>query len=133
MKTGILVITHSPIGHALNEVAMHVLGASPDAVTVMDIHPDTPFETAVSAGSSIAEEMNEGQGVVIFTDCFGATPANIALKISKNTAESSLVTGLNLPMLLRAINYQDQKHSQLAQTAIEGGIKGACQMPTDQS
>ena len=131
MKTGLLIITHSPLGHALNQVATHILGEEPDAMAVMDINADTPFEEAVSSGNAIARELNEGQGVLILTDCPGATPGNIATIIARETPDCTLVTGLGLPMLLRAINYQHQEHEELAVIAIEGGKRGACELPME--
>ena len=133
MKTGLLIITHSPLGQALHQVATHVLGREPEAMVVMDIQPDTSPDEAVVTGSAIVRELDEGQGVLLLTDCPGATPGNIAASIAAETHNCSLVCGLGLPMLLRAINYQNQDHEELALSAIEGGKRGACELPTESS
>ena len=131
MKTGLLIITHSPLGQALHQVATHVLGGEPEAMAVMDIQPNTSPDEAVATGKAIIGELDEGQGVLLLTDCPGATPGNIAASIAREIPGCSLVTGLGLPMLLRAINYQQQGHKELALTAVEGGKKGVCELPTE--
>jgi mannose/fructose-specific phosphotransferase system component IIA len=50
--------------------------------------------------------VDDGDGVLLLTDIFGATPSNLALKLLEPGRVEGL-TGVNLPMLLRALNYRD--------------------------
>ena len=54
-----------------------------------------------------AEELDDGEGVLIMTDLFGGTPANLALKISvRKNAE--VLTGVNLPMLIHFVSGRNE-------------------------
>lgn len=57
------------------------------------------------------------------TDLFGATPCNISQNLTHEN-ELKIVSGLNLPMLLRTLNYAHLPLSELTQKAISGGIEG---------
>jgi PTS system ascorbate-specific IIA component len=65
--------------------------------------------------------------VLIMTDIFGATPANIAMKMLKR-GKIEGVAGVNLPMLLRALTYRDRGMETLVTKAIAGGRDGVIGM-----
>jgi len=64
-----------------------------------------------------------GEGLLVLTDVYGATPDNLARYFSTE-CNARVVSGINLPMLLRVLNYAHQSLEQLCQTASSGGIKG---------
>jgi PTS system ascorbate-specific IIA component len=66
---------------------------------------------------------DEGQGVLILTDIFGATPANIALKLQE-PGRVEIVAGVNLPMLLRALTYRERSMEVLVKKAVAGACEG---------
>ncbi len=69
-------------------------------------------------------ELDQGEGVLVLSDLYGATPCNIGLSMSEHGAHVRCVSGLNLPMLLRVMNYADQKLPELAEIAASGGRRG---------
>ena len=66
--------------------------------------------------------LDHGAGVLVLTDMYGATPSNIALRLAG--AKVRIVTGLNLPMLMRVLNYSQLGLDQLAEKAVSGGREG---------
>ncbi|MBG7601413.1 MAG: PTS fructose transporter subunit IIA [Gammaproteobacteria bacterium] len=122
-NSGLLVVTHAPLGNALLQVASHILGASPDFLKVLDILPTAAQEIIVDKGLLLLKQLDQHEGVVILSDCKGSTPGNIAEQLHSISFNSSLVYGLNLPMLLRAINYCGQSHHAVADAAVAGGRK----------
>ncbi len=79
----------------------------------------------------LAHEMlklvDSGQGVLMLTDIFGASPANLALKLIEPGRVEGL-TGVNLPMLLRALTYRDRDMETLLMRARDGGRDGVFNM-----
>lgn len=79
----------------------------------------------------LAREMlalvDDGSGVLVLTDIFGASPANLALKLLDRGRVEGL-TGVNLPMLLRALHYRDRSMEILIVRARDGGRDGILNM-----
>jgi PTS system ascorbate-specific IIA component len=67
--------------------------------------------------------MDKGDGVLILTDMFGSTPSNIAHRLSQ-AGKVMVVTGLNLPMMIKVMNYPNLNLQQLVDLAVEGGKSG---------
>jgi PTS system mannose-specific IIA component len=61
--------------------------------------------------------------VIILTDMFGGTPSNISLSLLQ-PGKVDVLTGVNLPMLLRILGMRDQELSLLAQNAKNAAIQG---------
>ena len=73
------------------------------------------------------QKVDSGEGVLVMTDIFGATPANIAMKLLK-PGKIEGIAGVNLPMLLRALTYRDKGMETLLTKAIAGGRDGVIEM-----
>lgn len=125
MSISILIISHPEIGNALVKTAKVTFGKAqlPLPTLVYDILPETDCgKCAAELKALLSEELKNQEGVLILTDIFGATPNNIA-QIVKNE-KIRIVTGLNLPMLLRVMNYHTASLDKLAETARQGGQAG---------
>ena len=66
-------------------------------------------------------------GVLVLADIFGATPSNVAQKLVDG-GKSRLITGVNLPMLLRAVSYRHEPLETLVSRAVIGGTQGVMQV-----
>ena len=65
--------------------------------------------------------------MLILTDIFGATPANVAAKLLE-PGRIEGVAGVNLPMLLRAIASRDKDIDTMLVRAVAGGRDGVLNM-----
>jgi len=126
----ILLIAHAPLAHALRECALHVFpdcGAHLAAIDVQpNLSPDETLHTARIAMQQLAGPANI-KGTLVLTDIFGATPSNVAQKLVDGVS-SRLITGVNLPMLLRAVSYRHEPLDALVSRAVIGGTQGVMQV-----
>ncbi|MGD8925608.1 MAG: PTS fructose transporter subunit IIA, partial [Thioalkalispiraceae bacterium] len=103
MSVGLLIITHGDIGQSIYDAAVHVMGSCPMRTRIISLHTDDDLDSLAKEASEAIIELDKGQGVLILTDMYGATPSNIACTSTNQTVE--IVAGLNLPMLIRVLNY----------------------------
>lgn len=124
---GILLITHGSFGEALVQNACHVLNKRPVQVNQLGVSAqDDPLDLLPLARLML-ELVDNGDGVLVLTDIFGASPANLAIKLLEPGRVEGL-TGVNLPMLLRALTYRDKGMGTLLQRARDGGREGVFNM-----
>jgi len=126
----ILIIAHAPLAHALRQCALHVFPDCGAHVAAIDVQPNMPpEETLATARIAIDQLMRSGalKGVLVLTDIFGATPSNVAQKLVDGV-KSRLITGVNLPMLLRSVSYRNEPLEALVSRAVIGGTQGVMQV-----
>jgi PTS system ascorbate-specific IIA component len=128
---GVLLIAHRPLASALAASASHVYSCAPgraeDRVRVLDVEPGGDAGQAVDTARALAREIDDGSGVLVLTDAFGATPGNVATKLAE-PGRVAVVAGVNLPMLLRVLCYRDGKLADTVEKAIAGGTQGVMQV-----
>ena len=120
---GLLVLAQKDVAFGLLEAVDHVLGQRPPALVAFPVRYDMPpDELGLALGKAI-RAVDSGEGVLILADIYGATHINVACRLlERNRIE--LVTGLNLPMLIRVLNYRDQPLHELIEKALSGGMEG---------
>ena len=101
---GFLLITHGTLGEALLANAAHVLGNIPPNAAAMNIAPTDRTDDRLGEARNLAATLNDGDGVWVLTDMFGATPANIAGCLL-NSDKVEGIAGVSLPMLVKALAY----------------------------
>ena len=127
MNTRILVLAHAPLASALRECARHVLADSAASVLALDVQPHaTPEATLAEAQDLLQDEPD--RPTLVLSDVFGATPCNVAQRLVEGHVARRLVTGVNLPMLLRALCYYAEPLDALVQRAVVGGQQGVMQV-----
>lgn len=126
----ILIIGHAPLAHALRQCALHVFPDCASSLAAIDVQPNlSPEETLATARIAMAQLAQPPgvKGVLVLTDIFGATPSNVAQKLVDGVT-SRLITGVNLPMLLRAVSYRHEALDALVSRAVVGGTQGVMQV-----
>ena len=119
---GILIIAHTPLASALRDCALHVFPDCASGVAAVDVPADElPEDTLARARQSL--HLLASDGVLILSDVFGATPCNVAQKLNDGIG-TRLVSGANLPMLLRSVCYRHESLEALATRAQSGGTQG---------
>ena len=128
MSVGVLLMTHEAVGHALISAARHVMPQLPLRVAAVEVPPEADPEVMRSLTAHHARELDQGGGVLILADLYGATPCNIGLSLGALGVHLRCVSGLNLPMLLRVLTYRQQGMAVLVQKALSGGREGVIDM-----
>jgi len=126
IHVGVLLITHHAIGHALVDAARHVMPRLPLKVDVVEIGECSDPARTLTRTAAAARALDAGGGVLVLSDLYGATPCNVAHKLGGAGVHARCVSGLNLPMLLRVLNYADKPLDELAEVAASGGKGGIC-------
>ena len=124
--TSILIIAHAPLAHALRECALHVFADCGSSVAALDVQPNQPPEESLAQARIMLDQLGTDTTLVL-TDVFGATPCNVAQRLVDGV-RSRLVSGVNLPMLLRAICYRHEPLEQQTARALAGGQQGMLQV-----
>ena len=107
MSIGVVIVTHYGLGQ---EFLLALRLIVPEAPTYQSVSID-PNQTVDEMRASIARalgEADQGQGVLVLADMFGGTPSNISLSFLEEHAVE-VVTGLNLPMLIKLATMTEEK------------------------
>ena len=119
---GVILVTHGQLGQHLLEAAQTILGPQ-EQCAHLAVEGAVDMATLLTDLNSAVKRMETGEGVIILTDMFGGTPSNIGLSLLQ-PGKVDVLTGVNLPMLLRILGMRDQELTQLAQNAKNAGIQG---------
>ncbi|NOQ81554.1 MAG: PTS mannose transporter subunit IIA [Methylophaga sp.] len=123
MAVGILLVSHNQIGTELINTARQMLSCSPLPTKVISISiNDNPDKIRQQLNAEL-KGLDQGNGILIMTDMFGSTPSNIACTVSERD-DIRVISGLNLPMLIRVLNYPSLSLNELEQKALTGGQEG---------
>ena len=124
MSVGILLVTHEGIGSALHAVVQRMLAPLPMHVEVLEVPFDLDPEALLPDASAALRRADQGEGVLMLTDLYGASPSNLASRMSHLGTPVRRVSALSLPMLLRVLNYAELDLDALPAIAATGGRNG---------
>ena len=123
---GILIIAHAPLASALRQCVAHVFTDHPEGVAALDVQPNTPPEETLAQARIMLSQLGTSHALVL-ADVFGATPCNVAQKLVDGV-QAKLITGVNLPMLLRTVSYRHESLDALVARALLGATQGVMQV-----
>ena len=127
---GVLIVTHGTIGESLLSSAGQILGGVPPLVASLGVsRNDDPDEVTLRA-SELLEGLDQGDGVLILTDIFGATPGNTISRLLDDGRIEG-VSGISLPMLLRVLTGRNGSLPAAVKRALSGGAEGLVHMNSD--
>ncbi len=124
---GILLITHDTLGEALLQCASHVLNKRPDQILQLGVAAGDDPNDLLPLAKKLLKLVDTGEGVLVITDIYGASPSNLAAKLLQPGKIEGLA-GANLPLLLRAINNREKGMIHLLAKAAGGGRDGVLNM-----
>ena len=124
MSVGVLLLTHSGVGPSLLGTARGIVGPLPLKTAAVEAGFGEGPEQVLIRASAAMRELETGAGVLVLTDVYGATPSNVAAKLANLGGRVRRVAGVNLPMLLRVMNYAEQSLDELVNTATAGARNG---------
>ena len=123
---GILIIAHAPLASALRQCVLHVFPDNSAGLAALDVQPNTPPEETLAQARVMLRQLGTDNALVL-VDVFGATPCNVAQKLIDGV-HSKLITGINLPMLLRSVTYCHEPLDALVARALAGATQGVMQV-----
>ena len=120
---GLVVVTHVDYGASLLRAAEHILGPVQDCVSIqVDINDDV--QKTIKRLNDAVSLLDAGAGVLVLTDMFGGTPTNLSLSLLGRGGNIEVLTGVNLPMLLKVLGNRKKPLAELSELACEAGREG---------
>ena len=126
---GKLILTHGGLAKELLAAAQKISGELP-GFAALSLDWDVSLETARENVVAALASLDQGEGVLILTDMFGGTPCNVAAALM-DYGRVEMLTGVNLPMLVRALTYRDKGLAVMVEKALSGGTEGVLHMTRD--
>ena len=123
---GIFIIAHAPLAAALRQCVLHVFPDSAAGVVALDVQANMPPEETLAQARIMLAQLGTPDTLVL-VDVFGATPCNVAQKLVDGV-HTKLITGVNLPMLLRTVSYLHESIDALVARALVGATQGVMQV-----
>ena len=127
---GVLIVTHGDIGTSLLTSASQILGEPPAQVATLSVWRADEIDDLVLRARELIEGLDAGDGVLVLTDIFGATPGNVVSRLLQDGRVEG-VSGASLPMLLRVLTGRNGSLTAAVQRALSGGAEGVVHMNTD--
>jgi len=124
---GILIVSHGAFGEWLSHSASHVLGKRPLFLRQLGVTVHDDPDAILPVAEDLIRFLDQGQGVLVLTDIYGATPSNIAVKLLKPGRVEG-IAGVNLPMLIRALSYRGEALDAVLEKALSGATEGILRM-----
>ncbi len=126
---GIFIIAHAPLASALIACLSHIYGALPARTGALDITPEHESSQWLEIARIELLRLIDANGALVLTDLFGATPSNIAVQLAA-IPQVRVLAGVNLPMLVRAVNYRAEPLASLADKTLAGGVNSIQHIPS---
>ena len=127
---GVLVVTHGSIGEALVTSAAQILGTQPQQVATLSVWRQDDPDDLVLRARELLDGLDAGDGVIVLTDIFGATPGNVVSRLLQDGRIEG-VSGVSLPMLLRVLTGRNGSLAAAVKRALSGGSEGLVHMNSD--
>ena len=127
---GILIVTHGEIGTSMLASASQILGGEQQQVATLSVWRHDDPDDLVLRARELLEQIDSGDGALVLTDIFGATPGNVVSRLLEDGRVEG-VSGVSLPMLLRVLTSRNGSVTAAVQRALSGGAEGVVHMNTD--
>lgn len=129
---GIVIIAHAPLASALQTCVAHVFPDRLSGVLALDVQADATAEQSLALARAVVAPLS-GAPLLLLSDVLGATPCNVATQLmrivhAQGAGQARLLTGVNLPMLWRAVHYQQEPLDALVARALQSGSQGVLEV-----
>ena len=126
MNVALLLVSHKGIASNLLETACSIVNDKPDNLAYVEVPMDAPVDIMRKEIQQQLDRFDQTKDVLILTDIYGGTPSNLASCFISNE-KTQLISGLNLAMIIKAINYRRLPLSELIEKIIQGGRQSIAQ------
>lgn len=115
---GIIIVTHGNLGEALLQTAEYITADRLESIVTVSIGPNDDSDNIRRRILSGIKKVEQGSGVLILTDMFGGTPSNLSYSFL-NEGHVEVLSGVNLPMIMKALSVRKETNLSQAAVAIE--------------
>jgi PTS system ascorbate-specific IIA component len=132
---GIIIVAHTPLASAMLDFVEHVYGEVPRDIYAVDVPPHEDIKLTENKLQLIVEKIEKKHEVLILTDIVGATPNNVAIHVANKNHSAytiQIITGVNLPMLLRAVSHRLEPLQEVIEKSLQGGQNGVVKIRDNQ-
>ena len=126
----LIILAQEDLGKGLLSAIEHVLGTQPSALEIQPIDYHQSQEALAQALGARVRKIDQGDGVLILADIYGSSHTNAACRLLV-PGRIELVSGVNLPMLVRVLNYRNLSMDELLRKAQTGGAEGIVRATPD--
>ncbi|MES0327615.1 MAG: PTS fructose transporter subunit IIA [Gammaproteobacteria bacterium] len=126
MSVALLLVSHKGIASNLLNTAASIVNDKPVNMAYVEVPMDAPIDIMRQNIQKKLDQFDKNKDVLILTDIYGGTPSNLASCFISNT-NTRLVSGLNLAMIIKAINYRSLPLTELVEKIIQGGRQSIAQ------
>ncbi len=119
----IIVMAHAEIANSFAYCVEHILSKRINNLHILAVKKSEDVDSILDRAHEFLAKIGHNKDILILTDLYGATPSNIAQKLLK-PGSIELITGLNLPMLIRAISYAEKGLQICIEKALDGAVSG---------
>ncbi len=125
MSVALLLITHQKIASSLLEVTASIVNETDSNTDYIEVPMDAPLDIMENSIRNKLSHLEQNDGLLLLTDIYGGSPSNLASKFN-NQKKTRLISGLNLPMLVKIMNYRNLPLNELSEKALSGGRENIC-------
>lgn len=115
---GLVIASHGHLAEELVSTAAGIIGPLAKVATC-SVAPGASADDVKQQIRDAVKAVDEGDGVIVFADLIGGSPCTQSLSLCQQS-DLEVVTGVNLPMLLKAIAYRNKPLDELSAMLIEG-------------
>ncbi len=123
MNTALLLITHGRLGQELLNTVTGILGTCPLNTAALSVSNSCDPDQVYGEAAALCDQLDPGGGILVLTDLYGSTPSNIANRLV-DSHNVQVISGVNVPMLLRVMNYPASSLEELGEIAASGARNG---------
>ena len=127
---GILIVAHGTMGESMIQCVSHVMGGRPPQLMQVGVSMHDDPQQALQQALKLVKQLDQGDGVLVLSDIYGATPCNIACRLLV-PGKVEGVAGVSLPMLVRALTYSSEPLATVVEKALSGGQEGVMRIPSE--
>lgn len=106
---GILILTHGKLADGYVS-ALEMISGHAKNLDTLELYHETSIDTFKEEVATKMQQLDQGEGVLVFCDIFGASPYNVTAQnyhLFKHTLHYRSITGVNLPMVIEAACSRD--------------------------
>lgn len=125
--TGVIIITHGDFGSYLLEAAEHIAGVKENVISISITSKMAIEEIRMRIKKATEEIRSKCDSIIYFVDLPGGTPMNSVLPLAKDIEKSAVICGVNMSMVVIALNYKDvMDFNRLVEKIIVDGKRAIC-------